>query len=211
MTREQLSALESSLDEKHLAESLKGSVRSFIATTINTARKGNRFDDQEVKDTKNRNWSKMPVLYGDLTAEWMHCVTSSGSTMNLSTIINSKKLRFVTNDGIVGYGFKIGKFPFAKGSSRLAYRGHFDSVEYEFKSTEVVVKKSSTIPAEEFLKIQAVAEVFEEKWNDLVDISDEEGGKRTIEFLSLYMANIKGTDDDVTIEEYINKTRYTKW
>jgi hypothetical protein len=202
LTSTQLSELKSSLDEKDLADSTRASLNSFIASTINI---DNGIENHPLAERKKNNWTKIPVLYSFLNIMRMVCVSSSGSHQNLSTIINSKKIKFDEYERKYGHDFKMAKLPFAKGSSRLAYRGHFDKLEVylDFDVTEVVIKKSPSIPAKEFLKIQAVAEVFGKTWNELYKGAEE------IEFLALYSADIDGCE--MTIEEYINKGKYTKW
>ena len=143
----------------------------------------------------------------------MHVVSKNKNTiMNLQTIIQSGKIKFDLSKGLAGRGFKMETVPFAKGSNRAAYMGHFETnhspmlEDGEFGSTQAVVVKRSDVPANELLKIEAVCEVFAEKWN-------QEETSTEIEFLNLYMMDIvwDGKEEIVTVEEYINRGLYTKW
>ena len=108
----------------------------------------------------------------------------------------------------LGKCFKISKDPFDKGSSRLAYRGHFENAknqpcDYFRDSPEVVVKVSSE-DASTFQKAHIYAHEFAEEWNKM-------RGRDEISFNWIVSVNLPGFEGTQTIEPYLNRKNYKKW
>ena len=211
MTEEQLTSLTKSLgDTDGINTSIKDSILTEITSTLNTFAATEKINALEVKNRK-ANWSKLPVIFNELQVTFLVVLLKNRFTSkNLHTISKDGEVKFNEHQAHGGENFKMEIAPFAKGTSRAAYMGHFVDGGVEnggiFYGSPSVVVKRSDVPAKEFLQIHAVAEVFAEKWN--LEVTETQ-----VEFLNLAMAELPwdGKMEIVTIEEYINRGKYTKW
>ena len=151
------------------------------------------------------------MIFNELQVTFLEVVLKNKFTSkNIHTISKDGEVKFNEHQAHGGENFKMEIAPFAKGTSRAAYMGHFVNVGVKnggiFYGSPIVVVKRSDVPAKEFLQIHAVAKVFAEKWN-------REVTETQVEFLNLAMAELPwdGRMERVTIEEYINRGKYTKW
>ena len=227
LTKEQMTKCVNSMSSGKLGETIKSTIKTALEQTVSANEQQKTKFGPLISNTK-KPWSSEIMLYRKLKISWVQWITNSGAVMNLKSILASEKPKYKQTNAVGGLEFKIRKVPFAKGASRAAYRGHFDVTDCdesnEFDNTSEVVVKTSSEPAIDFLQIQAVAEVFAEDWNgkdkenyvNMDSDSESDNGDhntKKIEFIAIYVAKIQinGRDQDVTVEEYINKAKYTKW
>ena len=151
-------------------------------------------------------WQKLPEI-GEIFCTELELVSLKGNAANLKSIIstNKPKTKLVP---LSGKSFKISKDPFDKGTSRLAYRGHFEDAlnqpsDYFRDSPEVVVKVSSE-DASTFQRAHIYAHEFAEEWNKMRD-------RREISFNWIVSVNLPGFEGTQTIEPYLNRKQYKKW
>ena len=102
------------------------------------------------------------------------------------------------------------KRKFAQGSSRIAYRGHFegDQITPWFEENpEVVLKKSyrkMQNTTENLMKIRYFSSVLVEEFGNLPKVMIVGLKIKLLDLLVL-------VDEDMTMEPYIDHTSYTKW
>ena len=138
---------------------------------------------------------------------WQNLVLESGHDYPLQSIISTNEPKTKSTD-LVGYGFKIAKDPFSRGTSRLAYRGHFENTwgqtsDYFSDSPEVVVKVSSE-DASTYQRVHIYAHEFAEEWNKIRE-------QKEISFNWILSVKLSGFERTQTIEPYLNRKQYKKW
>ena len=147
-------------------------------------------------------WQKFPEV-DEIVCTELELKSAAGLQSIIST--NKPKLR---STEVLGYRFKIAKEPFSKGTSRLAYRGHFVDAEIQeddyFKDSPEVVVKVSSEDASTFQRVHIYAHEFAERWNELRD-TDE------ISFNWILSVKLPGFQGTQTIEPYLNRKLYRKW
>lgn len=133
--------------------------------------------------------------------------SNKGNKANLDSLLRKTKHE-PSKVLMIGNNFKMSRNKFAEGSTRIAYRGHFEggqSNPWFVENPEVVLKKSykKTLNTTDILmKIRSFSSVLVEKFNILTLFS--EGSIKLLDLLVL-------RDEDMTMEPYIDHTSYTKW
>ena len=149
-----------------------------------------------------------------MKAEELNChqiiyKTKRKNDANLESLLTSKRER-TSKISFVGKNFKMSREKFAQGSSRIAFRGHFDGAqifEWFAQNPEVVLKKSKKATKNTpFIleKIRYFTSVLVTEFNLLKPVVNE---KKKIRLLDLLVVS----DRDMTMEPYIDHTRYVKW
>ena len=148
-------------------------------------------------------WQKLPQV------DEIECteLEVKGNAASLKSITSTNKPK-TKSKPVLGKSFKISKDPFDKGTSRLAYRGHFEEAlnqpcDYFRDSPEVVVKISSE-DASTFQRAHIYAHAFAEEWNKM-------RGRREITFNWIVSVKLPGFEGTQTIEPYLNRKQYQKW
>ena len=197
---QEITALRKSLED------ICSSIPSLKAS-IDATLKGeeDKLKDIEVVEKKMK-WQKLPELDKIVCTE-LELVSLRGNSAGLQSIIATNKPKTKSTE-MAGYGFKIAKDPFSKGTSRLAYRGHFEDIwtqdsDYFRDSPEVVVKVSSE-DASTFQRVHFYAHEFAEEWNTI------RGGEEII-FSRIVSVKLPGFEGTQTIEPYLNRKLYRKW
>ena len=200
-TGQQITEIRNSLEKSGLA--LDSSIRASIQATL-TREEVKQVEIQLDETKMGGRWSKLPLL--DLfTCVSFRPVSNTGNTGSLQSIISRKSPKYNKETGI-GFDFKIAELPFAKGTSRVAYRGHFEPNQLQpefYNCTEVVVKVSSQ-DASVFLEVDLYANAFAEEFSKLYE------GPR-INFSWIKMLKLDKFDGPQTIEPYLNRKMYRKW
>ena len=195
---QEITALRKSLEDVwSTIPSLKASIE---ATLIGEE---DKLKDIEVVERKMGGlWQKLPEI-DEIVCTELELKSAAGLQSIIST--NKPKLR---STEILGYWFKIAKEPFSKGTSRLAYRGHFEDAQNQdddyFKDSPEVVVKVSSEDASTFQRVHIYAHEFAERWNEL-------RGTDEISFNWILSVKLPGFEGTQTIEPYLNRKRYRKW
>ena len=200
-TGQQITAIRKSL-ERH---GIEAKIKASVETTINEQQK--KIADVKLSERKmGGRWAKLSAT-NFLTCTSFELLSNSGRSNGFESLIASKTPKFKLSESL-GTQFKIAEKPFAKGSSRVAYRGHFDQPEAQmsedFKNWPEVVVKVSAEEASQFLKIQLYATVFANEWNKL-------RGKDEITFLWIKMVSLPNFEGTQTLEPCLNRKLYRKW
>ena len=202
-TGQQITAIRQSLER--LGSGIEASVKASVEATITEQQL--KIADVQLSEIKmGGRWSKLSAT-NFITCTSFELVSNSGRSSGLQSLISSKTPKFDRSD-CLGTQFKIAEQPFAKGSSRIAYRGHFDranaQIATEFKMWPEVVVKVSVEEASQFLKIQLYAAIFADEWNKL-------RGKDEIIFLWIKMVSLPNFEGTQTLEPCLNRKLYRKW
>ena len=202
-TGQQITAIRQSLER--LGSGIEASVKASVEATI-TEQQLKTADVQLSEIKMGGRWTKLSAT-NFITCTSFDLVSNSGRSSGLQSLISSKTPKFDRSD-CLGKQFKIAEQPFAKGSSRIAYRGHFDhadaQIATEFKVWPEVVVKVSGVEASQFLKIQLYAAIFADEWNKL-------RGKDEIIFLWIKMVRLPNFEGTQTLEPCLNRKLYRKW
>ena len=202
-TGQQITAIRQSLER--LGSGLDASVKASIEATITEQQL--KIADVKLSEIKmGGRWPKLAAT-NFITCTSLDLVSYSGSSSGLQSLISDNNPKFEKSD-CLGIQFKIAEMPFAKGSSRIAYRGHFDypddQMSEDFKKWPEVVIKVSMEEAQQFLKIQLYADIFADEWNKLRE-------KDEIIFLWIYMVSLPNFEGSQTLEPCLNRKLYRKW
>ena len=200
---EEISTLRKSLEGalSNIHPSLKASIEATLRG------EEDKLKDIEVVERKMAGlWQKLPEVDEILCTE-LELVSQKGNAASLMSITSTNKPK-TKSQLVLGKSFKISKDPFDKGTSRLAYRGHFEDAlnqpsDYFRDSPEVVVKVSSE-DASNFQKAHIYAHEFAEEWNKMRE-------RREISFNWIVSVNLPGFHGTQTIEPYLNRKQYKKW
>jgi len=191
-----------------LKKSLEGVLPSLKATIEATLRgEEDKLKDIEVVERKMGGlWQKLPPV-DEIVCTELELVSQKGNASSLQSIISTNKPKTKSTD-VFGYEFKVAKDPFSKGTTRLAYRGHFEFnlvqlSDYFRDSPEVVVKVSSE-DATTYQKVHIYAHAFAEEWNKMRE-------QKEISFSWILSVKLPGFEGTQTIEPYLNRKQYKKW
>ena len=202
-TGQQITAIRKSLER--YGSIIHTSVRASIESTLTKHEQD--WEDIELTEQKmGGKWAKLPYIF-QLPCEELSLVTLKGKSAGLQSLISAKHPKTKTTS-VVGFTFKIADLPFDKGTSRLAYRGHFDDawmqIDNLFKDFPEVVIKVSSEDASVFQKVHLYAEIFAEEWNQM-------RGKDEIIFINIRSVKLQRFEGTQTIEPYLNRKLYKKW
>ena len=200
---EEITALKKSLEDvwSSIHPSLKASIEATLRGEEDTLK------DIEVVERKMGGlWKELPQV-DEIVCTELELVSQKGNAASLKSITSTNKPK-TKSQLVLGKSFKISKDPFDKGTSRLAYRGHFEDAlnqpsDYFRDSPEVVVKVSSE-EASTFQRAHIYAHEFAEEWNKMRE-------RREISFNWIVSVNLPGFEGTQTIEPYLNRKQYKKW
>ena len=201
---EQLSSLKSSIMGSSSEEAIF--LESLIdATIIDISQE----EEDNVLKSNEIAQSWMTMKAEELDCHQIIYKTKRKNDANLESLLTSKRER-TSKISFVGKNFKMSREKFAQGSSRIAFRGHFDGAqifEWFAQNPEVVLKKSKKATKNTpFIleKIRYYTSVLVTEFNLLKPVVNE---KKKIKLLDLLVVS----DRDMTMEPYIDHTRYVKW
>ena len=197
-TIQEISTLIRSLDGMH--PSMKATLEATFA-----GREETLMDIEVVEKKMGGQWQKRPQMDRILCTELELFFQDHISCLQKLLSEDGPQIKL---NKFYGVSFKIAKDPFSKGTSRLAYRGHFEKVwgqtsHYFWDSPEVVVKVSSQ-EASTFQRVHIYAQAFADEWNGL-------RGREEIDFNWIVSVNLPDFEGTQTIEPYLNKKLYQKW
>ena len=203
---DQLSSLKSSIMSSSTEEMVF--IESLIDATIIDITQEEEENDRSATETAN-GWATMNIEKPTLFCKQFIFKSNRNRDANLESILRSSKQR-VSKVSLIGMNFKMLKRKFAQGSSRIAYRGHFegDQITPWFEENpEVVLKKSyrkMQNTTENLMKIRYFSSVLVEEFGNLPKVMIVGLKIKLLDLLVL-------VDEDMTMEPYIDHTSYTKW
>ena len=106
-------------------------IESLIDATIIDITQEEEENSRSAIETAN-GWATMNVEKSRLICKQFIFKSNSGNNANLESLLRSKKER-VSKVSFIGNNFKMSRKKFVEGSSRIAYRGHFEGRQHNLK------------------------------------------------------------------------------
>jgi len=202
-TGQQITAIRRSLERAGLC--MHPSVRASIQATLTSEEA--KFENIELSEKNMKGKWKKIILMDGIFCEEIGLVSLKGSIAGLQSILSTTTPKTQTNV-VIGKNFRVCELPFAKGTSRLAYRGRFDNTGEQdvkdFKLWAEVVIKVSKDDATNFLKMHNYATAFADEWTKI-------RGEEEIRFLWIKIVELPQFEGRQTMEPCLNRKLYKKW